>query len=222
VAVAECGCWEGVNRETLATVLSVEGSAFVREDRGRNFSPLLTGQSVRKRSIVRTTSSSRSSLSLLANSLVQLNPDTSLEIVRLALTKDGNETGNAMLGRFAELRLVSGRIFVSHLWGEAPARLIIVTTQGELVTSSNGLFCMEVEEQKTRVTCASGWVEFRPAGATTAVQVPPGSVGQWPAPASNLSKAEADPAAQEDLQQAIEIEQELRALAMQRRNVLPR
>jgi ferric-dicitrate binding protein FerR (iron transport regulator) len=145
-----------------------------------------------------------------------------MEILRLALMKDGNETGGDMRGRFAEIRLSQGRIIVSHSWGEAFAQFTLATGEGEVTTPSNALFVIQSEQQKTRVTCVSGWVEFRPSGAAEATRIPPGSVGQWPGTASSLSKAEADPVAQEDLQEAIEAEQILRGLAAPKRNVLPR
>jgi ferric-dicitrate binding protein FerR (iron transport regulator) len=145
-----------------------------------------------------------------------------MEITRLALTKDGNETGNDMRGRFAEIKLSRGRIFVSHSWGEARARFSLATSEGEITTPSNALFIVQSEEQKTRVTCASGWVEFRPASSATATRIPPGSVGEWPSASSNLTKAETDPVAQEDLQQAVEVEQMLRGLVASKRNILPR
>jgi ferric-dicitrate binding protein FerR (iron transport regulator) len=159
---------------------------------------------------------------LLPNSLVHLDRDTSVEIVRISLTKDGNETGSDMRGRFAEIKLIKGRIFVSHVWGEAPARFSVMTSNGEVVTPSNALFIVQFEQEKTRVTCVSGWVGFQPSGAATATRVPPGSVGEWPSAGANITGAEVDPRGQEDLQQAIEIEQKLRELMARKRNVLPR
>ena len=144
-----------------------------------------------------------------------------MEIIRLALTKDGNETGLDMRGRFADIKLSRGRIFVSHSWGEALARFSLATPEGEVTTPSNALFIVESGEQKTRVTCASGWVEFRPSSAATATRIPPGSVGEWPSGTSNITNAEADPRAQEDLQQALEVEQMLRGLTASKRNALP-
>jgi hypothetical protein len=79
-----------------------------------------------------------------------------------------------------------------------------------------------LEKQKTRVTCASGWVEFRPLTEAKATRIPPGSVGQWPSGTSSITNADTDPVAQEDLQQAVEVEQMLRGLVAAKRNVLPR
>jgi len=75
---------------------------------------------------------------------------------------------------------------------------------------------------KTRVTCVSGWVEFRPSDSPASTRVPPGSIGQWPVKDANVTAADADPRGQEDLQQATELEQKLRELAGKKHNVLPR
>ncbi|HEY2139967.1 MAG TPA: hypothetical protein VGH00_07800 [Chthoniobacterales bacterium] len=145
-----------------------------------------------------------------------------MEIIRLALTKDGNETGNDLRGRFGDIKLTSGRILVSHEWGEALARCRVFTPHGEAATPSNALFIVESEPEKIRVTCVTGWLEFRPEGAPAGIRIPPGSVGRWPSPPPNVDKAEADPIAQEDLAYAIEAEQILRRLSAQKRNSRPR
>lgn len=222
VAAAVSGCWEGTTRETLASILSLDGSAEISSDDGRTFSPLRLSDTPGKGAIVRTARNARLSLALLPNCLVRLDPDSSVEIGRLALTKDGNETGADMLGRSADIKLSSGRILVSHSWGEALAHFGLATAGGEVTTPSNALFIVRSDGRETRVTCASGWVEFRPTSAAAATRIPPGSVGRWPSSGPNVSKAEDDPVAQEDLHQAIEAEQTLRTLAARKRNILPR
>ncbi|HSP45672.1 MAG TPA: hypothetical protein VLO30_06740 [Chthoniobacterales bacterium] len=172
--------------------------------------------------ILATPGTSRVGLSLLPNLLVQLDRGARMEIVRLAVTKDGNETGNDMQGRFAEIKLGNGRITVSHVWGEAVAQFTVVTPDGVVATPSDALFIIETGPQKTRVTCASGWVEFKPLGTGSGARIPPGSVGQWPSAGPNITQAEADPVAQEDLQEAVEVEQILRRLSTQKRNAFPR
>lgn len=172
--------------------------------------------------VLETPGTSRAGLSLLPNLLVLLDRGARMEIIRLALVKDGNETGLDMRGRFAEVKLSQGRILVSHVWGEAQARFSLTTSEGEVTTPSNALFVIQSGQHKTRVTCVSGWVEFLPSGATHGIRVPPGSLGEWPRTTSNISQAEADPVAQEDLQQAIEAEQMLRGLAAPKRNIPPR
>jgi prepilin-type processing-associated H-X9-DG protein len=219
---AECACREGTTHDVLATVLFVDGHATIdRGSRGK-LSPLTADLQPGRGDSLQTPASSRAALCLLPNLLMQLDRGARMDITRLALTKDGNETGSNMRGRFAEIRLGNGRILVSHVWGEAFARFSVVTPHGEVATPSNALFIVEAEQQKTRVTCASGWVEFQPSGAAAGTRIPPGSFGQWPSAAPNLTQAEADPVAQDDLQQAVEVERILRNLAAQKRNVLPR
>jgi hypothetical protein len=216
------GCREGTTRDVLATVLFVDGPATFGPANRAPFVPLTLGTHPGKGDAVHTPDSSRTALALVPNLLIQLDRDARLQIVSLTLIKDGNETGNAMRGRFADVALTGGRMFASHSWGEATAAFKVRTPQGDMTTPSNALVCVEVAKDKTRVICASGWVEFLPLGAASAIRIPPGSVGEWPAPSANITAAESDPRAQEDLQQAIEVEQMLRGLAAPKRNVLPR
>ncbi len=220
VAAVQSSCWEGTTRDVQAVFLSLDGPVNLRS-RGQLI-PIRLDSRPGRGDIIETPDGSQASLSLLPNVLVQVDPSTSLEIVRLSLVKDGNETGNSLRGRFADIKLRNGRIFVSHNWGEATARFSAITSEGMVVTPSNALFVVQSEPRKTRVTCASGWVEFLPAGAATAIRIPPGFVGEWPSPGPNISAAEADPRSQEELQRAIEIEERLRNLMAQRRNILPR
>jgi ferric-dicitrate binding protein FerR (iron transport regulator) len=200
----------------------MDGPAQISSDGGRTFAELRPTETPGKGEVLRTDGGSRLSVALLPNCLVYLDWDTAVEIVRLNLVKDGNETGSDIRGRFAELRLINGRIFVSHLWGEAPARLVIPTPHGEVSTPTNAAFWVEFAEAKTRVTCVSGWIEFRPTGAPDSSRVRPGSVGQWPSADGNISTAEADSRGQDDVQKAIELEQQMRALISEKRNILPR
>jgi hypothetical protein len=184
--------------------------------------PLVPDTQPGKGDILEMTGSSRAAISLLPNLLIQLDRNARLEILGLALTKDGNETGAAMRGRHAEVKLLTGRMFASHVWGEAIAKFTLITAQGELVTTSNALFCVESDEHKTRVTCVSGSVEFRGRGAETSTPIPPGFVGEWSASGASMVAAESEARGQEDLQEGLEVEEKLRALSSQRRLVLPR
>jgi hypothetical protein len=203
-------------------VLSVEGSAEISADGARTFSPLGTSQTAGKSAIVRTGPAGRISLALLPNCLIHLEPDTSIEIRRIALMKDGNETGSDIRARFAEVNLVRGRIFVSHVWGETRARLAVALANGEVSTPSNAAFWAEFVEEKTRITCVSGWIEFRPSASPASTRIRPGWIGQWPFAGDNLSPADADARGQEDIQRAMELEQQMRDLLNKRRDLLPR
>lgn len=205
-----------------ATVLAVNGPATISASGRGQPVPLVPGARPGKGEIVETTGPSRAAVALLPNLLIQLDRDARLEIIRLAITKDGNETGAAMQGRYANVRLLNGRMFASQVWGEAMAKFNVITSQGQLLTTSNSLFCIETDEHKTRVTCVSGSVGFRPRESEADTQIPPGFVGEWSGSRTSLATAETDARGQEDLQAGLEIEETLRALSGQNRFVLPR
>jgi hypothetical protein len=215
------GCWEGTTRTVQATILASEG-LVTTSNIGGTSAPLTPGAHPGMGEILETTGASRVAIALLPNLLVQLEPGTRLEIVRLAITKDGNETGAAMQGRYAEAKLLKGRMFVSQVWGEALAKFIVKTSQGELVTTSNALFDVEDDADKTRATCVSGSVGFQPRATQSVMRIPPGFVGQWSGTNSILVAAETDERAQESLIQGLEIEQKLRQLTSEKRFALPR
>ena len=211
LAMAHGGCWEGITRNVLATVLSTEGIAGLKTVRGES-SPLVSGAHPGEGAVIQTSASSRAALQILPNILIQLDPDTAIEIIRIAVTKDGNETGSAMRGRYAAIRILAGRTFVSHTWGQASSGFTVMTPHGELVTSSNSLYCLEADEQKTRITCVSGTVRFQPHDGTAATAIRGGFLAEWPSPVPGPVAAETDPRGQEDLQKALEAEQKLRRL----------
>lgn len=216
------GCFEGTTREVLATVLFVDAQPTLTRAHNRGSIPLTSDVIPGKGDLLETAEKSRAGLALLPNLLVQLDRNARLEIRRLAITKDGNETGASMQARYAEVKLLTGRMFASQAWGEAIAKFTVITAQGELVTTSNALFCVESDEHKTRVTCVSGSIEFRGRDAQTSTPIPPGFVGEWSASSASLVAAESDARGQEDLQEGLEVEEKLRALSSQRRLVLPR
>lgn len=216
------GCWEGTTRGVLATVLAVEGSAAISSKVRERLVPLAPNARAGQGEIIELPGSARAAVSLLPNVLVQLDRNARLEIIRLAITKNGNETGASMQARSAEVRLIKGRMFVSQGWGEAIAKLSIITPQGELVTTSNALFCVESDEQKTRVTCVSGSVDFQVRKGEDATPIPPGFVWEGSSSGTALAAAETDARGQADLQEGLEVEEKLRALSSQNRLVLPR
>lgn len=203
-----------------ATVLAVDGPATISAH-GQSV-PLLSGAHPGKGDTLEMAGPSRAAISLLPNLLVQLDGNARLEILRLAITKDGNETGGAMRGRYADVRLPTGRMIASHVWGEAMAIFTVSTSQGELVTTSNALFSIESDDRKTRITCVSGSVGFRGREGEVATDIPPGFVGEWSGSGTSLIAAETDARAQDDLQEGLETEENLRLLSSKNRLVLPR
>ena len=130
IATILAGCWEGTTRGVQATVLAVNGPATISAHARGQPVPLVPGARPGKGEIVETTGSARAAVALLPNLLIQLERDARLEIIRLAITKDGNETGAAMQGRYAEVRLLKGRMFASQVWGDAMAKFSVMTSHG--------------------------------------------------------------------------------------------
>jgi hypothetical protein len=181
-------------------------------DGGRKLLPITPGAHPGANALIQTSASSRVAIALLPSILLQLDHDTRLEITRISVAKDGNETGDAMRGRYATVRLLAGRMFVSHSWGQANAAFTVTTARGNLFTGSNSLFCVEADENKTRVTCATGTVVFRPRDGGAETRVWPGFFGEWPSQKSSVVAAETDARGQEDLQATMAIEQRLKGL----------
>jgi hypothetical protein len=127
-----------------------------------------------------------------------------------------------MLARSAEIRVLQGRVFVSHVWGEAIARLTLATAHGTLIVTSNTVLCLEASPQKTRITTVSGSAGFCPRNTSELTRIEPGFVGEWSATASDLIPAQDDAGAQQIVQEALAVQQALRDLASRRRNILPR
>jgi hypothetical protein len=222
LATTHSGCWEGVTRDVRATVLTVEGPATTDSNVPGKSAPLVPGAPLGKGETVELNGSSRAAIALLPNLLIQLEGNARVQILRLAITKDGNATGAAMQARYADVKMMRGRMFVSQSWGEAIAKFTVLTSHGELITTANSLFCVELDENKTRITCASGLVGWRRREADAITRIAPGFVVELSASDSSKVAAESDPRSQETLQEGLEIEEKLRFLISQKRYVLPR
>ena len=113
-------------------------------------------------------------------------------------------------------------MLVSQVWGEALARFTIASPHGKVITTSNSLFWIELDEQKTRVTCVSGSVGVQALKADEITRIPPGFIWEWSAYNSSLVAADTDARAQDELREGLETEETLRGLSNQKRDLLPR
>jgi hypothetical protein len=222
-ALAGSGCEHSPQRTVRAIVLAVEGSASVQSDSASQELALTSNASLDVGAILRTNSASRVSIALLPNALVELGETSKLEILSLALMKDGNETQDPMRDRFGHIKLWRGAIFLSHERRDtARAEFRITTSQGEAMTGATNLCKLEVGNHHARLTSVSGQILFQRRESNKAEQIPPGNVGEWNSGVATLVPAATDRLGQEDLREALEVEQKLRELMRQRRNTLPR
>lgn len=220
---AVSGCDYSPRRTVNAILLAMHGTVSVQSDRYSPEIPLDKSATLAVGAIVRTENASDASIALLPNALVRLTENTKLEILSLSLAKDGNETEDPMLDRFAHVKLWRGAIFLSHQrWGTARAEFRITTSQGEATTGALAIGKLEAGNHHVRLTSVSGQILFLPREGKKAEQIPPGNVAEWNSGAPSLVSAATDRLGQEDSQLALEVDQGLRALVVQRRNVLPR
>ena len=221
--LAVSGCDYSPRRTVNAIPLEMHGTVSVQSDRNSPEIPLDGNATLAVGAIVRTESASDASIALLPNALVRLTENTKLEILSLSLAKDGNETEDPMLDRSAHVKLWRGAIFLSHQRrGTARAELRITTSQGEATTGSLAIGKLEAGNHHVRLTSVSGQIVFLPREGNKAEQIPPGNVAEWNSGVPSLAPAATDRLGQEDSQQALEADRELRALLLQKRNVLPR
>ena len=92
-----------------------------------------------------------------------------LQIEDLRISKDGDETGDAMKSRLAAVRLGEGRIHASlPRSGTAPSELKIDTELGMIVARADALFSVVLNRESLRVVCLRGEVSWNHAPAFSA------------------------------------------------------
>lgn len=169
------GCSDGIRRDVAGKFLAAENCTV---QVGATSRSAKAGDTVAAAGNVVTAETGRASIALLPNVLVGLGPATELQIRALALQKDGNETANAMRRRIAHVKLMRGELYASQDRRDIAAEpeFQIETAQGMAQSTFDCLFALKVNNERTEVTCASGWAYFKVRGAREATRVEPGQV----------------------------------------------
>ena len=210
------GCWEGMSREVFATILSLRGHIVYSAKDGGSFEPISSETKLGAGSTLRTFTDGAVNIALIPGALTQISGNSELKIEELELTKDGNETGNAIRDRVARVELRRGGMVVLF---DGFARFTIQTPQPTITVLPGCLFRLDVDGSHTRLTCVRGKIYAAPkAGAISAVEA--GYVCEWP---SDHGPAQAADAAQGqiDTTATIQVGRELRDLEAGRRDRLP-
>jgi len=210
------GCWEGVSRDVLSTLLSVDGEVVSSSKGSAEFYPANSQTKLSAGSILRTSKGARANLILIPGALVRLLERAELKIDELRLTKDGNETGDAVRERIARVELHRGGM-VGRFKGIA--RFAIETPNAAINVLPDCLFCLDVNENRTRLTCIRGKV-FANSKSGQSVSVDAGFVCEWPSKNPPLPAAE-DKQAQTDTTAGLQVARELQDLAAAQRDRLP-
>ena len=210
------GCWEGITRSIFATVLSARGEVSVLEKGSTNFRRIESGANLTAGTVLKTSADTELNLELVPGALAQTLGDSELKIEDLKLTKDGNETGDAMRERIARIALRRGGMIVLF---EGFARFTIETDQATITVLPSCLFKLDVNDSRTRLTCVRGKLYVNPKSGQM-VPVDGGYFREWPSDQGN-APATKDQQAQVDTAATLQAARELQELEAARRDHLP-
>ncbi len=190
------GCSEGVGRKVEATVLSVHGSVVFGIDEQTDFRPVGPESRLRDGSTVRTLDGAWLNLALLPGAMLRLSSNSEIKIEELKISKDGNETGDAMRSRMARIRLSRGKITVLFTRRGRIGSLFALRTPSVTITADSD--CL-------------GKIYASP-GAQPAIAIGAGYFQKWPSDRPETIAAADDPEAQIDVVNSLEIGDQLREL----------
>jgi hypothetical protein len=213
------GCWAGVSRQVLATVLSVRGEVVYQMD-GRDRVRSLTLQTnPGPGSLLRTAGDARAHLELVPGALVQISGNSELKIEELLLRKDGNETGAGMRKRTARVRLNRGSInIVFERRDESELRFTVGTRDVTISADGDCVSQVRVESEKTRLTCVYGRA-YAWTGNPEPSIVKAGYFQEWPS--GSMTIAANDMRGQIDVTEALDARRELEELQLGQLNRPP-
>jgi FecR protein len=209
-------CWQGTTRSICATVLSEQGEVFFVDAGTTNSQTLNSKFKLCPGSVLRTTAAAKVNLQLVPGAVAQISSDSELKIEDLSLTKDGNETGEAIRERRAQLELRRGKMIVLF---EGFAHFEIRTRDATIAVLPSCLFQLDVNQSRTRVTCVRGKLYAMSRDGQK------GSIGggyfrEWPSNEAPVSASD-DKQAQIDITTTVQTGRELVDLAAARRDQLP-
>lgn len=223
-SLAVVGCTEPVSLSVAGVPLALRGRCELRSGSEIEPSAVKLDSLLRPGDSLHTLSDSDADLELLGNTLIRLMPASEVKLTAIALTKDGEETGDAIRHREVRLALSRGALLVAQ--EEEPGmaatlRLAVETAQGVAQTNFDAVFRIEADEQRTRIVCASGSLLFRPAADAVAYSLKAGFVGEWSAEKSDVKPSETELSAQGELSALLVLVPKLRAQRDARCNEFP-
>ena len=202
------GCWEGITSPVAAMVLSMHGPVVVGTEEHDDFQPVRPVSRLPAGSAVRTLDSAWLNLALLPGALLQLSSNSEIKIEELKISKDGNETGEAMRSRTARIRLNRGKITILFSGGKNASRFAVNAGETTITADSDSLFCVQSDQATTRLTCVRGKV-YASHNAQLAVAIGAGYFQKWPSARLETVAAAGDAAAQVDIVDSLEIGNQL-------------
>jgi hypothetical protein len=210
------GCWEGTSRQVVATILSLRGQIVYSSKEGAGFEPISSETRLGGDSTLRTSTDSEINIALIPGALAQISGNAELKIDELKLTKDGNETGDAIRERIARVEFRRGGMVVLF---DGFARFTIQTPQATITVLPGCLIRLDVDVRRTRLTCVRGKIYgAREPAHIRAVDA--GYVCEWPSDHGAVPAA-GDAQGQIDATATLQVARELSDLEAARRDHLP-
>jgi hypothetical protein len=204
------GCSEGVTRPTAAAVLSVKGDVVFGMPEKNNFQRVTRESQIYDGNIVRTSRGALLDLGLTAAALAQMSGDSEIRVEELRISKDGNQTRGGMRGRSGRIQLSLGKITILFSGRDKSRSQFVISTPAVVVTvDSDCLFRVERDGRTTRVTCVQGKL-YAANGGQPPMAIGAGYFQQWPSTRPEPVAITEDTAAQIDIMNWLEIENELR------------
>jgi hypothetical protein len=215
-ALALGSCWEGTSRQVLASVLSLREESTYNSKEANDFRPIDLQTKLGPGSTLKTSNDGQLNMILIPGALARISGDSELRIEELKLTKDGNETGDAMRERTVRVELRRGAVTVLF---EGFARLTIETNQCTITVLPSCLFRLDVNGSRTRLTCVRGKI-YAARNPAQISAVGAGYVCEWPSDRGAVPAA-GDAQGEIDTTETLQAGRELRDLEAARRDHLP-
>lgn len=164
LALILSACSRNDGEPVLGSVFQVEGTAVAGQPT-EGSRPLSAGVQFAAGEEIRVPAESSAALCLTPGIYLRCFGPSRLQIEKLRVSKDGDETGDAMKSRLAIIRLGEGRIhaFLPRA-GSAPSELKINTEAAGTISASPGsLFSVLLNRESIRVLCIRGELSWSKA-----------------------------------------------------------
>jgi hypothetical protein len=206
------GCWKGISREVLATVLSIRGQVTYAP-KGTNDRHILgPGARLNAGCSVRASDGAEVDITLLPGVLLRASDNSDVTIDELKLIKDGDETRSGMRGRTARIQLKQGKATLSYEQPDGTSGSVAVVTDRVTVNARlDSLFCIETDARHTRVICIRGQVDVLDATGKSSV-IKTGRLQNWDDRQSESILVRTDSRTQPEIDNALKVEEQLRDL----------
>ena len=167
-----CGCDPGDIQPVLGSAFQVQGAATISRSRGtqdmkpRSFS---TTEKFSAGDTIHLEKESSAVLCLTPGIYVRCPGETQLGIDELTISKDGDDTGNAMHERRAAVHCDNGRLHVFlPIAGASAAQLRIQSRSGTFTAKAGALFSVALADNSVQVVCLRGEVYWNEGPAFSA------------------------------------------------------